>query len=131
MDGKDRPLVTTVLLADDDPQVLVALADLIGDDPEFLVVATARDADEAIAACCREHPQVAVLDVSMPGGSGVRAATELRRRCPDTKVIALSSASDAFTVDAMLAAGAVRFLTKGDPRTDLLTVLSEVAGPPK
>lgn len=118
--------MTTVLLADDDPRVLAALGDVIGDDPSFRVVALACDADEAIAAACREHPDLAVLDVSMPGGGGVHAAEELRRLCPDTRVIALSSAQDARTVEAMLSAGAVRYLAKGDPELDLLTVLSDI-----
>jgi DNA-binding NarL/FixJ family response regulator len=67
---------------------------------------------------------VAVLDVSMPGG-GVHAAGEIRRRCPATAIIALSSASDAATRRSMLAAGAGRYLVKGDPGADLLDAIAQ------
>lgn len=116
---------TTILLADDDPRVLSAISELLGDDPTFLVVATATTAMEAIEAACRERPALALLDVSMPG-SGQFAATELRRLCPQTTVVALSATDDYHSVQSMLAAGAVRFLRKGDPSIDLIDALSEI-----
>lgn len=117
--------VTTILLADDDPQVLSAISELLGDDPAFLVVATATTATEAIEAACRERPELALLDVSMPG-SGQFAATELRRLCPETTVVALSATDDHRSVQSMLGSGAVRFLRKGDPTMDLIDALSEI-----
>jgi DNA-binding NarL/FixJ family response regulator len=118
-----RPI--TVLIADDDSRVREALSDLIGDEPGLAVVGAAADAAGAVEIACRERPDVAVLDVAMPGG-GLHAAAELRRLCPGTLVIALSSAADRHTVAAMLEAGAVRFLAKGDPGADVPATIAAV-----
>src|ERR1700682_2468688 len=74
-----RPAATTVtvLIADDDVAIRLALADLVSDEFGLTLVAAAADAEEAITLASKHQPAVAVLDVRMPGG-GVRAAREIR-----------------------------------------------------
>jgi EAL domain-containing protein (putative c-di-GMP-specific phosphodiesterase class I) len=68
--------------------------------------------DEAIHLASLRQPDVALLDVRMPGGGGPRAAREIRLRCPDARIIALSAFGDDRSVDDMLASGATSYLTK-------------------
>lgn len=104
----------SILIAEDDAPVRDALTALINLEPNLKVVASAADADEAIAAAEGNLPDVAIVDVRMPGGGGARAAREIKLRCPQTKVIALSASDDRATVLEMLEAGVVGYLVKGD-----------------
>lgn len=106
------PALISVLIADDDRVVREVLAATIRSDPTLRFVGASRDADEAIAAATAERPDVAIVDVHMPGG-GVWAAREIKRCSPATGVIALTSADDRATVVEMLDAGAIGYLVKG------------------
>lgn len=118
-----------VLLADDEEAVRVALAELVDSDPDMDVVAEAADADQAIAAAIDTHPDVALVDVKMPGGGGPRAAREIVAGSPGTRVVALSAYEDRRTVLEMLRAGVVGYLVKGTPATEILrTVRRTVRG---
>jgi EAL domain-containing protein (putative c-di-GMP-specific phosphodiesterase class I)/response regulator of citrate/malate metabolism len=112
-----------VLVADDEEVVLVALAELIASDESLELVGTARDAQEAIEFALREHPDVAVVDVKMPGGGGVRAAREITASRLQTRVVALSAYDDRASVVEMLRAGAIGYVVKGTPATEILRMI--------
>src|SRR5437660_11555630 len=78
----------TVLVADDEIEVRRALAEMIAEDPTLVLVGTARDADEAIELAGTCQPDVALLDVIMPGGGRARAPHGIRRRSPETHQLA-------------------------------------------
>lgn len=101
-----------VLIADDEPHVLSALADLVAQQQGMHVVAAVEDAAAAIAAAARLQPDVALLDVRMPGG-GMAAVRGIAGSSPGTKTLALSAERDRQTVLEMLEAGSVGYLTKG------------------
>ena len=105
-----------VLIADDDPVMRMLLAAVINNDPALELVAQAEDADEAIALATETTPDVALLDVEMPGGGGPRAAQEIRAQAPQTRILALSAHEHA----EMDADG---FLQKGTPPADVARAL--------
>lgn len=109
-----------VLIAEDESAVREALSDLVSSDPEMSVVGTAADADEAIEMATRERPDVALVDVKMPAGGGPRAAREIRRESPSTRVVALSAYEDRRTVLEMLRAGVVGYVVKGTSAEEIL-----------
>jgi signal transduction histidine kinase len=109
-----------VLIAEDEPAVRDAMADLVGSDPAMDVVGTAKDADEAIDLATAAKPDVALLDVKMPAGGGPRAAREIRRVSPQTHVVALSAYEDRRTVLEMLRAGVVGYIVKGTSADEIL-----------
>jgi DNA-binding NarL/FixJ family response regulator len=109
-----------VLIADDEPEVRAALAELIAAHGSFELAGAAGDADEAIALAREIDPDVVLLDVKMPGGGGRRAASEITRSVPRTRVLALSAFEDAPTVREMLRAGAIAYLVKGAPPEEIL-----------
>ncbi len=112
-----------VLIAEDEEAVRQALVDLVSSDPEMEVVAIAADADEAIEAALREHPDVALVDVKMPGGGGPRAAREIVAGSAGTRVVALSAYEDRRTVLEMLRAGVVGYLVKGTAASEIIRTI--------
>ncbi len=109
-----------VLIADDEAAVREAIADLVSSDPDMEVAGTAEDADEAIAVARDVQPDVALIDVKMPGGGGARAAREIREVSPQTHVVALSAYEDRRTVLEMLRAGVVGYVVKGTSAEEIL-----------
>jgi EAL domain-containing protein (putative c-di-GMP-specific phosphodiesterase class I)/CheY-like chemotaxis protein len=116
-----------VLLADDEPDLRDALTDLLAQEPSLALVGAAADADEAVSLAQREQPDVALVDVSMPAGGGPRAAREIARTSPRTRVIALSAFEDRATVLEMLRAGAVGYLVKGMAGEEIVDSIHRVA----
>jgi PAS domain S-box-containing protein len=113
----------TVLIADDDAAVRLALTDLVSDEFGLKLVAAATDADEAITFASEHRPTVALLDVRMPGGGGVRAAREIRLRSPGTRVLALSAYEEKASVYEMLDAGASGYVVKGSSGKELVEAI--------
>ena len=103
-----------VLIADDEESVLDVLSALMAAESDLEVAGSARDAETAIQLATREQPDVAILDVRMPGGGGPRAAREILRRSPASKIIALSAHEEVDSVLEMLRAGALGYVVKGD-----------------
>jgi EAL domain-containing protein (putative c-di-GMP-specific phosphodiesterase class I)/CheY-like chemotaxis protein len=115
-----------VLIADDEPALRVALADLLSHEDDMVLIGSAGDADEAIALAGDRRPDVALVDVSMPAGGGARAAREIAQRSPSTRVIALSAFEDRSTVLEMLRAGAVGYLVKGTAGEEIVGSIQKV-----
>ncbi len=122
-----EPLPIRVPIADDDPHVRLAVSDVIAAADGMVVVATAADADEAIASTVRELPDVAILDVKMPAGGGPRAAREIAERAPGTRVVALSAHDDREAVASMLRAGALGYVLKGSPIEEIVEAVARAA----
>jgi EAL domain-containing protein (putative c-di-GMP-specific phosphodiesterase class I)/DNA-binding NarL/FixJ family response regulator len=116
-----------LMLADDEDPVLEAMSALVSTDPFIDLVGTARDAREAIDLAELHEPDVALLDVRMPGGGGSRAAREIRRRSPETRVVALSASTDPRAVVAMVRAGAVGYVGKDQSADEVLRAIHRSA----
>ncbi|HTW07351.1 MAG TPA: EAL domain-containing protein [Acidimicrobiales bacterium] len=119
--------VFTVLIADDAASTRDGLAELLEDTSDLVCVASVPDADAAVAEAARFQPDVAVLDVFMPGGGGLGAALGIREVAPRTRILAYSAASDRASVVQMLRNGARGYLVKGAPAQDLLDGLRSCA----
>jgi len=125
MSAHEQPVIR-VLLADDDPAVLAALTDLLSGEPGMTVVGAAQDADSAVRLAAAQRPNVALIDVKMPG-HGPRAVHEIRRVSPDTRVVALSAYDDRASVATMLRAGALGYVIKGAPVGEILDAVERAS----
>jgi EAL domain-containing protein (putative c-di-GMP-specific phosphodiesterase class I) len=112
-----------VLIADDDPGVLEVLTSIVTADPAMDVIGAANGAKEAIDLARDLQPDVALVDVRMPGGGGPRAARGIRQGSPHTAVIALSAIEDPVAVVAMVEAGASGFVSKGDTTLEIVRAI--------
>lgn len=118
--------MSTVVLADDEPEVLAALGDLIAARPALELLGTACDAEAAIELVRITRPDLLILDWKMPAGGGARAATAIRELSPDTKMLALSVHADRGSVVQMLRAGAVGYLVKGATVAEIYDTIDRV-----
>jgi DNA-binding NarL/FixJ family response regulator len=111
--------VIRVLVADDHAIVRSGIRHVLEGEPGFTVVGEASNGAEALALAAELGPDVAVLDISMPGVSGLQAAIELRRRCPDTRVLILSMHDNTEYVLESLKAGVHGYLLKDTAAAEL------------
>ena len=115
-----------ILLVDDHEVVRLGLKSLLARYPQFEVVAEASDADQAIDLAERYKPDVVVMDIRLPGKSGIEATREIVTENDDIKVIMLTSfAEDELLFDA-IAAGASGYVLKQIDSGELLNALERI-----
>jgi two-component system response regulator NreC len=116
-----------IVLADDHAVVRSALRMLLEAEPEFEVVSEAGGADEAARKVRGHHPQVLVLDINMPGGSGLAAVPKIRDESPETQIVVLTMQSEpAFAREAMQA-GALGYVLKEAADAELVQAVRMAA----
>ncbi|MDN5716529.1 MAG: response regulator transcription factor, partial [Janibacter sp.] len=116
-----------VLLADDQALVRGAMAALLGLEEDLEVVAEVGSGDEVLEAARRTHPDVAVLDVEMPGLDGISAAAQLTRELPGTRVLIVTTFGRPGYLRRALDAGASGFVVKDTPSHELAAAVRTVA----
>lgn len=116
-----------LLLADDQELVRSALAALLGLEADFEVVATVGRGDEVVAAVLDHRPDVALLDIEMPGLDGLAAAAALSHAAPDTKVIILTTFGRPGYLRRAMEPGALGFVVKDAPAEQLADAVRRVA----
>jgi len=115
-----------LLLVDDHEVVRLGLKALLDRHPGFEVIAeasTARDAVEQVEAL---HPDVVVMDIRLPGGSGIDACAEISERFPDSKVIMLTSYAEDEMLFSAIRAGAAGYVLKQIGGEDLVRAIEAV-----
>jgi two-component system, NarL family, response regulator DesR len=115
------------MIAEDQTMVRQALVALLELEPDIEVVAQAADGDEALAMAGKHHPDVAVLDIEMPGPNGIEVAGQLGRSDFEGKVIIVTTFDRPGYLRAAMAAGASGFLLKDAPAADLAAAIRRVA----
>jgi DNA-binding NarL/FixJ family response regulator len=118
-------MATRVLIADDHPILRQGLKDLVQKEG-YLVVAECGDGHQAVRSAEKSHPEVAILDFSMPCLNGLDAARCIQQSCPDTKTIILSMHQDEPYVQASMRAGVRGYVLKADAATGLVRAIREV-----
>jgi NarL family two-component system response regulator LiaR len=101
-----------VLIVDDHPMVRSGLAAFVKAFDDLELVGEASGGDEAVRLCATADPDVVLMDLVMPGTDGPTATRAIRERCPNTRVIALTSFPDEDLVPRALGAGATSYLLK-------------------
>ena len=118
-----------VLLADDQTMLRGALAALLSLAGDIEVVAQVARADEVLPAALAARPDVALLDIEMPGGDGITAAADLRRHLPACKVLILTTFGRPGYLRRAMESGVVGFLVKDAPAAELASAVRRaVAG---
>jgi two-component system nitrate/nitrite response regulator NarL len=116
-----------VYLADDHPLYLDGVARAVRDQAELELVGTGADGREALAAIRELAPDVAVLDVQMPGLEGTEVVRAVKRDGLPTRIVLLSAFLDPPVVYQAVAAGAKAYLSKGSSRERICTTIAKVA----
>ncbi len=121
----DRPV--KLLLVDDHPIVRSGLRMLFLSEPGMTIVGEASSGHEAIEAVQRLHPDVVIMDVSMPGMNGIEATRRIKAAHPETAVLALTMYEDEQYFFEMLNAGASGYIPKRAAPDDLVSAIKVVA----
>jgi two-component system response regulator DesR len=118
-----------VLIAEDQGMVRGALASLLGLEPDVEVVAQVSRGDQVVAAAQESRPDVALLDIEMPGQTGLDALCELAATLPDCRILILTTFGRPGYLRRAMAGGASGFLLKDAPAEQLATAIRRaVAG---
>ncbi|MBY8884160.1 response regulator transcription factor [Streptomyces sp. PTM05] len=127
-DAKDSPAVrrVRVLLAEDQSMVREALATLLGLEDDIDVVAQVARGDEVVAAAREHDVDVALLDIEMPGATGIDAACALRAALPGVKVVIVTTFGRPGYLRRAMEYGADAFLVKDAPAAQLADAVRRV-----
>ncbi|MBM7519772.1 response regulator transcription factor [Nocardioides nitrophenolicus] len=115
-----------LLLADDQALVRGALSALLGLEPDLEVVAEVGTGEEAVAAATEHAPDVALLDVEMPGLDGIAACAAVRAASPDTQVLIVTTFGRPGYLRRALQAGASGFVVKDTPASQLADAVRRI-----
>jgi len=118
--------VIRVLLADDQALVRGALAAMLGLESDIEVVAQVSSGEDVLAAARSSLPDVALLDVQMPGKDGITAAAELHRELPACRIVVCTTFGRPGYLSRAMAAGAVGFVVKDAPPETLVDAVRRV-----
>lgn len=112
-----------IMLVDDHPLVLEGLRVLLSGEPDIIITGIASDAEELFALLPQSDTDVLLLDISLPGVSGIEITKTVAQQFPDIKILILTALSNQETVTAALAAGARGYLPKDSPNDELLLAI--------
>jgi two-component system response regulator DevR len=115
-----------IVLVDDHEVVRLGLRALLERYPEFEVVGEAGTAKEAIDQVARQHPDVVLMDIRLPGASGIEACEEIIKNYPETKVIILTSYAEDEMLFSAIRAGASGYVLKQIGGSDLIRAIEAV-----
>jgi DNA-binding NarL/FixJ family response regulator len=116
-----------VLVADDHPVVRSGLRQMLDAADGIEVVAEAATGSEAVRAAGQQRPDVVLMDLRMPGGDGVTATAEIRRRYPEVHVLVVTTYDTDADIFAAIDAGAIGYLLKDARREDLYAAVRAAA----
>ena len=123
----ERTAPVRILIADDHEVVRIGLASLLDRQAGFSVVGEARSGDEAVRMARQTRPDVVVMDIRMPNGSGIDACRTITSELTGTPVIMLTSYADADALFAAIDAGASGYVLKRVGSTELVDAVRTVA----
>ena len=112
-----------VVVADDHPVVLAGIKALIQSTPEIELVGEASNGQEALQLIIAKAPDIAIIDVSMPGLSGAELARRLSQQCPGVKILVLTMHEDRAYVQQLLQVGANGYLLKRSAADELIRAI--------
>jgi two-component system NarL family response regulator len=121
-----EPETIRILIADNHPVVREGLSALIDRRPDMRVVAEASDGPEAVEKFFLHSPDVALIDLRMPGMDGVEVMQAIRERAPDARLIVLTTFDSEEDISRALRAGARGYLLKDASREELLECIRTV-----
>jgi DNA-binding NarL/FixJ family response regulator len=121
------PAAMRIMIVDDHPVVRKGLASFLGHAPDIEVVGLADSGEQALEMAQEVHPDIVLMDLSMPGMGGIEATRRLVESAPGTRVMMLTSFGGHERMVEALKSGAVGYVVKDTAPADLLNALRSVA----
>jgi DNA-binding NarL/FixJ family response regulator len=121
-----EPKLIRVLCVDDHPLLRDGIAALVNAEPDMKLVAEASNGSEALEKFRLHHPDVTLMDIQMPGMSGIEATSRIQSEFPDARIIVLTTYTGDVQVLRALRAGARAYILKGHVHRELLDTIRNV-----
>jgi DNA-binding NarL/FixJ family response regulator len=115
-----------VLIVDDHPLVRSGLHELIKHEPDLAVCCEAANLEEAVQCLGHRSPDVAIVDISLPDGSGLDLIKRLRLRNPDTRILVLSMHDETLLAERALRAGALGYINKEEAAMNIIPAIRQI-----
>ena len=115
-----------VLLADDHTILRNGIIALLGNEEDIEVVAEAEDGRTAVSLACQFNPDVAVIDIAMPLLNGLEATRQIKKLCPQVKILILSMHDNEEYIRQVLEAGAMGYILKDAAARELIQAIRQV-----
>ncbi len=122
----NEPTKTRILLVDDHFIMRLGLATAINEEADMMVVGQCNSGEQAIELFRQHRPDVTVMDLLLPGISGIDATAAIRKHCPEARIILFSAYETEEDVFRATEAGAVAYLAKSIDPTELMTAVRSV-----
>lgn len=116
-----------VSIVDDDEPISRILTDLVRESKNLEFVSAYNDSEVALQRLPEEKPDVVLMDINIPGLSGIECVRHLKPKLPNTQFLMLTVYADSDHIFAALAAGATGYLLKGTRRTELLAAIKQIS----
>jgi len=114
---------TRILLADDHTIFRQSLHRLLSDEEDIEIIGDAQDGREAVKLACELHPDVVIMDIAMPLLNGLEATCQIKRLCPQVKVLILSMHDNEEYIRSALAKGAMGYILKDASSRELINAI--------
>jgi len=115
-----------ILIVDDHPLMREGLRGMINREPDLTVCGEAENAHQAVAAVAKLRPDLALVDITMPGKSGLELVKDLKVLHPALAILAISMHDESLYAERMLRAGASGYITKQQPPEELVHAIRQV-----
>ena len=123
---KNIPMMTKVAIVEDNPGIRRSLCEWVDSAPGYSCVCACADAEEALIEIPRAQPDVVLMDIQLPGESGIACTARLKNLMPALQVIVVTVYRDRDLLFQALKAGACGYLLKRSTPTELLSAIAEV-----
>ena len=125
-DRKAQDEITRILVVDDHALFRMGIANILGQQPDFEIVAEAEDSRSAIDRAIETSPNVILMDLSLPAPGGIETTSRIKRELPSTAIVVLAQTEDEDALFDAIKAGAAAFILKDVGPDDLVTIIRRV-----
>ena len=115
-----------ILIVDDHPMMREGLCSVINHEPDMIVCGTVENAHQALDAVLKLAPDLALVDITLPGKSGLELVKDLKAMYPQLVILAISMHDESLYAERMLRAGANGYITKQQPPEELVKAIRQV-----
>ena len=115
-----------ILIVDDNVTLRKGLRSLLSSHQDFSIVGEAGDGQEAIECVGELHPDLVLIDISMPRMDGLEATRKIKKKWPETKVLALTVHNSSEYITATIKAGADDYILKDSPSAELIQSIENI-----
>jgi len=115
-----------ILVADDHEIVRHGVRNLLESEPDLEVIAEATDGRDAVVLCAKKNPDIAILDLGMPGLNGMEATRQIRKQSPTTKILIFTMHETERLVQEVFQAGAQAYVLKSDAGKHLIHAIRAI-----